>query len=191
MLSQLCFFIFWLSFYSKVSFSPPHATPNLVPALFQMFPCCPKETNTCSWFLGANDGSEWSCWAPAPGVTVGIVWCGPGIVSPQPGPGCSLKGPTERTVLKAKSENCWLEHRQTLACGERGVWAWPPPKGKPDASLQMSPEWSKVFTKMVFGFQQIRIIGTGGVWKPLLLSCSVMPNSFQPHGLQHTRLPCP
>ena len=36
MLSQLCFFIFWLSFYSKVSFSPPHATPNLVPALFQI-----------------------------------------------------------------------------------------------------------------------------------------------------------
>ena len=25
----------------------------------------------------------------------------------------------------------------------------------------------------------------------LLLSCSVMSNSLQPHGLQHTRLPCP
>ena len=25
----------------------------------------------------------------------------------------------------------------------------------------------------------------------LLFSCSIMANSFQPHGLQHTRLPCP
>ena len=25
----------------------------------------------------------------------------------------------------------------------------------------------------------------------LLLSCSVVPNSLQPYGLQHTRLPCP
>ena len=25
----------------------------------------------------------------------------------------------------------------------------------------------------------------------LLLICSVMPNSLQPHGLQHARLPCP
>ena len=32
-------------------------------------------------------------------------------------------------------------------------------------------------------------------WKGLipkkLFSCSVVPNSWQPHGLQHTRLPCP
>ena len=28
-------------------------------------------------------------------------------------------------------------------------------------------------------------------WVPLLFICSVMPNSLQPHGLQHTRLPCP
>ena len=105
--------------------------------------------------------------------------------------GCSLQGPTERTVLKGKSKNCWPEHRQTLACGERVVWACPPPKGKPDAPLKMSPEWSNLFTKMVFGSQQVRIIGTGRVWKPLLLSCSVTSDSFQPHGLQHTRLPCP
>ena len=29
------------------------------------------------------------------------------------------------------------------------------------------------------------------VWIPPLLSCSVLSNSLQPHGLQHTRLPCP
>ena len=125
MLSQICFFyfFFWLSFYSKVSFPPPHAAANLVPALFQTeqekVQCCPKKTDTCSWFLGANDGSEWSCWGPVPSNTVRIVWCGPGVVSPQLGPGvqsagtdwedCSQKKVRE-LLTRASSDTClWGE----------------------------------------------------------------------------------
>ena len=60
----------------------------------------------------------------------------------------------------------------------------------PYAIKEMFLMTSLIFTTLLYG--RIRFVLNGTVnFTSVQFSCSVMSNSFRPHGLQHTRPPCP
>ena len=83
------------------------------------------------------------------------------------------------------------------------TYLWPEPLSGPwsylldclssDTWMYNRPQTSHVWTRFLIptSYPQICFTVMHSSTSPIQFSCSVMTDSLRPHGLQHTRLPCP
>ena len=84
--------------------------------------------------------------------------------------------------LPASMSSIRVEEASQQVCSHRSVSSWHPGKG--------GGHWQGSGSPALEPMGKMKGVDTSQTIV-LLFSCSVMSDSFRPHGLQHTRLPCP